>query len=220
MTWCLAEAYDLTGIPMLLEPAKKLAGSLDVASATPWHAFAARALCLSNADPDIGKQMLVHLEVALAARTNSIVDQATHLLLMMWTGNRKKSEPYLEHLRRQDLGQWRQSDTPILASFVLSTALFHVGGEDWAGWNRSFHPDLVRRQIMMRTLGWWTADSLGVPRTQEISRLNPEEAEVYVTSIILMTLQQRRILPSYKPPAKEDRQKTEGNETIEIKITR
>jgi len=218
LTWCLAEAYGLTKIPLLLDPLKKHASALDTSSPSPWHAFAAHAVFLSGIAPDTAKQTLVRLRSAYAADTNSRLGQATHLLVMLWTGDWKKSTPYLERLRRQDPGQWRTGDLPLQTASVLSLTLFSVGAKDWTDWNRTFYPELVRSQIVKKKLGWWTPKCLGVGDTTETSKMSPRDARIYTTSLMMLTLHQRRILPSFRPAVEDDGNKFDDEDDIDITI--
>ena len=218
LTWCLAEAYGLTKIPLLLDPLETHVAALDPASPSPWHAFAAHALVMSGAAPDAGKQMLAHLHPSYALDTDSRLGQATHLLLMMWTGDWKKSTPYLERLRRQDPGQWRSGALPLQTASVLSLTLFYVGGKDWTDWNRTFYPQLVRSQIVKKRLGWWTTECLGVGVTAETSAMSPSDERIYTTSLMMLTLHQRRILPTFRPGVEDDGYQFDVEDEIDIKI--
>lgn len=216
VTWCLAEAYGLTRVPMLLDAARKQSAHLNATSATAWHVFAAHSLYLSGANPDAGKKLLADL---YAGRTNGVLDQATQLLLVTWSGNWKNSAPYLDGLRQQGTANWREAHLPLQTAFVLSIALLHVGGTDWLEWNRQFYPDLVKNQVCWGDHGWWTPESLGVRDTPEVRGMSSDDVRIYTTSLMLLTLQRPRILPSYRPPAEEeDRQGLDNDDDIEIKI--
>jgi hypothetical protein len=218
LTWCLAEAYGLTKIPLLVEPVEKLAAALDISSPSPWHAFAAHAVFLSGASPDTAKRILARLQPAYAKDTDSRLGQATHLLVMLWTGDWKNSTPYLEHLRRQDPGQWRTGNLPLQTAAVLSLTLFSVGGKDWTDWNRRFYPELVRSQIVKKELGWWTPECLGVGKSTETSGMSSDDARIYTTSLMMLTLHQRRILPSFRPAVEDDGHQIEDEDEIDIEI--
>lgn len=218
LTWCLAEAYGLTKIPLLLDPLEKHAAALETLSPSPWHAFAAHALFLSGATSNTGKQTLARLRPAYAANADSRLGQATHLLVMMWTGDWKKTPPYLERLRRQDPAQWRTGHQPLQTASVLSLTLFSVGAKDWTEWNRTFYPQLVRSQIVKKELGWWTPQCLGVGDTTETSGMSPGDARIYTTSLMMLTLQQRRILPSFRPAVEDDTNQLDDEDEIDIRI--
>jgi len=218
LTWCLAEAYALTQVPMLLGPLQKHAAALDALAPSPWHAFAARALQLSGAVPDIGPELLSRLKPAYAASTDSRLGKASHLLVMMWTGDWEKSAACLERLRRQDIGEWRTGNRPIETAAVLSLVLFYVGGEACQEWQQMFYPDLVRNQRVKDDLGWWTAEGLGIDDASEIDGMTLEEGAIYTTSLMLLTLHQRRTLPVFRPPAEDYDQLFEDDDDLDIEI--
>ncbi|MDD5704345.1 MAG: hypothetical protein PHR35_00350 [Kiritimatiellae bacterium] len=219
LTWCLAEAYGLTGLPILLDAVRKENALLDTGSPSSWNIFAAHALYLSGADPAAGKRMLSELTTTYAAQADgTLLGQAAQLLLMMWTVGGEQFAPYLERLRRQDPANWRHGTTPLQTAFVLSLALYQVGGKDWQEWNRRFYPDLVERQVQRKTLGWWTPESMGVPDMPEIKGMSADETRVYATSLMLLTLQRPRVPLSYRSPTEDDQQKRDEDDDIHIEI--
>lgn len=218
LTWCLTETYGMTKIPALLDPTFKQAAALDSATATPWHAFAAYSLFMSGVKPDAGKNALSELKSAYGAQTNGILDQATRLLLASWTGERTQIAPLLERLKNENPTDWRQAESPVQTAFVLSRALLYTGGKDWLTWNRQIYPDILKRQVVRKNLGWWTAESLGISGTLEVNGMDPPEAHIYFTSLMLMTLEIPRFLPLYLPPGEGGGRNSKEEEDVAIEI--
>jgi hypothetical protein len=222
LTWCLAEAYGMTRVPVLRDSARKRGALLNSESATPWHAFAARALQTSEAAPEIGTQMLSNLKSRHSVQTNNILDEATHLLLSLYTVGREDSTPNTERFRRLDPKKnWRSSDRPVQTVAVLSIALLVAGGgKDWMEWSRSFFPDVCRRQVITEPsgFGWWTAESLGIQLDSETEGMTPNEERIYITSLMQQSLQwPRRIHPSFQTIHDID-EREHDQEDIDIEI--
>ena len=215
LTWCLSESFVITKIPMLLDSARRHASALDESTATHWRAFTAKSLCLSGTAPNIGKREIDNLNTYYSSRTNNMLDEASHIFVIMGTRSGKQLKPYLDSLQRQDIANWRNADMPLQTACVLSMTLLHVGGKDWMEWSSQFDQDLITRQITKKTLGWWTAKSLGVPDTPEIKGLSKKEADIYTTSLMLLSLQRPHFYPSFRPPHKSKEQDI-GDNDIDI----
>ncbi len=200
IAWCLAEAYDMTRIPIVLDSVRTHASLLDSKYASHWNAFAGRTLVLSGAAPERGKEVLSSQRTMYAHRAEELMDQSINLLLSAWTGNRIYNGLKQDAEEAQHWRAWRKTEAPLQTAFLLSRSLFHIGGKEWDEWSQSFYPELVRYQRRKANHGWWTPKSLGVDNTSEIAGMTPKESHIYATCLMLMTFPPRRYLPTFKTP--------------------
>ncbi len=193
LTWALAEAYGYTMNPNFADLVMKHAAAMRLTNATPWHVFAARAVRLTVTGRDSGKKMLSELAADYPVQTNSLLNQATRVFLPIPAEAVVAAVGHIRMLRPE---QWRQSDRPLQTALALSHVLFHSSAKDWRQWEARFSPDLVSRQVRGRTrgVGWWTPHSLGVPETRETAEMNENDAALYATALMLLTLQRPRLL--------------------------
>ncbi len=218
ITWCLAEAYSMTRIPIVLDSARTHASLLDSEYATHWNAFAGRALVLSGVAPERGTDILSSQRTIYAHRADDLMDRTINFLLLAWTGNLKRYGLNHDAEDVQHWRDWRKTELPLQTAFLLSQSHFQIGGKEWGEWYHSFHPELVRSQRRKANHGWWTPKSLGVDNTPEVAGMTAKESRIYATCLMLMTFPPLRFLPSFQLPPEGGEQEPYDNDDIIIEI--
>ncbi len=216
--WCLAEAFDMTRIPIVLDSVRTHASLLDSTYASHWNVFAGHSLVLSGAAPERGKDVLSSQRTMYEHRADELIDKSIYLLLSAWTGNRKPHSLQQDAEHIQHWRGWRETQAPLQTAFLLSRALFHIGGKEWQEWNRSFYPDLVRSQRRKANHGWWTPKSLGVGNTPEVDGMTAKESRIYATCLMLMTFPPIRYLPIFQPSLEDGEQEPCDKDDIVIEL--
>jgi hypothetical protein len=202
---------------MILDAVRVQADRLDFTQATPWHAFAAQALLLSGSCPETGKQGFATMLTEFPSQTNSILNQATHAFLAMRAGDCKQATPYLEAVRALSPTKWRAYESPLSSAVMLSKTLFCAGRKDYQEWQRTFYADVLSHQLKRKTLGWWTAESMGLSPKQ-MPDLAGSEKDVYVTCMILLTFSPPRFLPTFERQDRLHQDSADDGEEIKIDV--
>jgi tetratricopeptide (TPR) repeat protein len=204
LTYCLSEAFGITLHPMLLKSLDVQTNRLDFTQTTHWHVHAAKSLSFIDAYQPVGKQGLRTMCRSFPSNTTNMFNQASRLLLGMYSGDAMLREFSLQTIRNMDYTQWKTQENPVSLALLLSHVLWYSGGKDWERL-QEFILDVIKRQnINIREkVGWWTPEGLGIT-TSGIQQYSDHERAVYVTSmVVLMIPPPGRNLPSVSDPAIE-----------------
>jgi len=218
--WCLAAAYSMTLNPTILDSMRVQFERLDFCHATPWHVFAAKALATSGAwYSDLGNSALATMRSTLINQPDSLLNQATHVLLGMSNRDLKQTHIHLDAVRRLSPAKWREQETPLLSALMLSTVFLWTGGQEWKDWHKIFYPDVISRQSAENSLGWWPAETLLIDPLS-LPAFARSDTSVYVTCMVLLTFPPERILPStmHTEPLEKDLWDDEDEIKIEVGI--
>jgi len=185
--WCLAEAYGMTLNPIILNYLRVEFNKLDFRNATPWHVFAADTFRISGApDPYLGESALATMRSTLPHQADSLLNQATHAYLEILHRDSKQAGFHLDAVRRLSPAKWREQETPLLSTLVLSNVFFGVGGKYWQEWQKIFYDDVRSRQKAKNSISWWTAEALSVDPSS-LPEFARSDTAVYLTSMVLLT---------------------------------
>jgi hypothetical protein len=218
--WCLAAAYSMTMNPTILDSMRVQFKKLDFAHPTPWHVFAAKALADSGAwYSDLGNNALATMRSTMPYQTDCTLNQATHAWLEMCNKELKQASIHLDAVRRLSPAKWRDQENPLLSTLILSTVFLWAGGKDWQDWHKIFYADVISRQSMEKSLGWWPAEALSIDPLS-LPEFARSDTSVYVTSMVLLTFPPDRILPSviHKEPLEKDLWEDKDEIKIEVGI--
>ena len=222
---CLADAYSLTRIPAVLVRVQKVAPLLLVAGETSvWHPRVAISLYPLLVDKmKWGLTELRLIRSNLAEGEDDLLSQANLLLLSGFPEDPAEMGGTIrDNIHHLSPAKWRENRRPLVAAFVLSQGIFLAGDSaDWKAWNRSFDRDVVSRQLVNGTQGWWTPAALGLPATPEIEGLSEDESAIYTTALLLMAFPPEPRLPTFgdkplAPPLPPVEMKDPGD--IDIKL--
>ena len=221
---CLADAYSMTRIPLIIARVKQVAPLLLGAGETsPWHPSAAKTLYISGAmATDWGLAELRVIRSNLAGGEDDLLSQANLLLLTgLPEDPADMANTLFENIRRLSPGKWRESRRPLVTAFMLGNVLLEGNSTDWKAWNRSFYSDVFPRQLVEDKFGWWTPAALGLSKNPEFEGMSEDETAIYTTAVLLMTLPPERRLPSFRekplaPPLPPEELK--DPDQIEIKL--
>ncbi len=120
LSYCLSEAFGLTLHPMLLKALDVQTNRLDFTQATHWHVRAAKSLSFIDAYRPVGKQGLSTMCGSFPNNTTNMVNQASRLLLGLYSGDEMLREFSLQTIRNMDFTQWRTQENPVVLSLLLS----------------------------------------------------------------------------------------------------
>ena len=185
LTYCLSEAFGITLHPMLLKALDVQTNRLDFTQATHWHVRAAKSLSFLDAYRPVGKQGLKTMCSSFPNNTTNMVNQASRLLLGLYSGDAMLREFSLQAIRNMDFTQWKTQENPVSLLLLLTDGFYWTGGKDWERWRSIVLADVKARQIRKGKLGWWTPECLGIT-TNELQNYTQSEREVYLASIILL----------------------------------
>ncbi len=222
LTYCLSEAFGITLHPMFLESLDVQTNRLDFMQATHWHVRAAKSLSFIDAYRSVGKQGLSTMCSSFSNNPTNMFDQASRLLLGLYSGDALLREFSRKTIHSMDLTQWKTQESPMSLALLLSHEFMYTGGKDWERW-REFFLDVIKRQnINIREkVGWWTPEGLGIT-TSGLQQYSDSERAVYVTSIVLLLIPPPgRNLPLVSEPAIKVKDAVKGSfdpEPEDIKI--
>jgi hypothetical protein len=138
----------------------------------------------------------------------------THRLARELDVERAVRKAFRRHLDDPDFAP---SNLPAISVYAWNRLAFLLGGDEWRIWSKPFQAELVAAQVVEGERGWWTAGCLGVSKDPQTEGMNETDAAVYTTSLMVMCLDNRRHLPTFRH---EEPASYTISDDIEIKIVR
>ena len=183
--WCLAETYSMTRIPSLRQALPDDPNRLLVDNATPWHLLAWEAV--NRALELKPQQSIDDLVARLASDTDPLVrDAIRYAVQNRMTGQTYGRSFFYANMRENR----RETKDPFLFALLNSLALANEP-EEYASlyWYHYYIPVIEKAHSAVDSVGWWDAPSLGIAQTRETEGMSEEDARIYTTALVVLSLQ-------------------------------
>ncbi len=243
-TRALCEAYAMTRIPSVLPACTNAVNAIlaaqrpsglwsmrfekedgkDEVEASVWQMLAIKSALMAGLDATTLRPALKRGAEALAATIENdgkTVGPAALCMQLAGQGHTATCKAAIASLDGLAM-DWENPSfsNPVYHWYFITQAKFHHGGQAWVEWNRSFAPELVKRQSIEKEaiemphrqqdkksdIGHWTS-----PGTDE------RYGTVYATALCCLMLENYyAYLPTFREPSEPE--KVEKDEDVEIEI--
>ena len=126
---------------------------------------------------------------------SSTPERPTHRLARELDVERAVRKAFRYHLGDPNVTLFK---LPVASVFVWNRLAYLLGGDEWRRWSKAFHTQLVVAQVVEGERGWWTASGLGVSKDPQTEGMIETDAAIYTTSLMVMCLDNRRHLPTFR----------------------
>lgn len=148
--------------------------------------------------------MFNKIRLHFATTRDSVYGLTANVMLTHERAAREELLRVFEGLELQKSAKWCSDNTPLQSALFTSIACFYLGSQVARRWGQEFYPDIFARQTDKKGYSWWRATSLDLKDHSELNGMTATEADIYTTSMLLLTLPPPRWLPSFDPLIKPD----------------
>jgi len=155
-------------------------------------------------------------------RYDALTGAAVLALQLMGATNSPEVKKGLNYLDARHRFNWEKPETqaPLYNWYYITQSKFHAGGKQWAQWNSSFAPGLIKAQTVEKpakegdkAIGYWVP-SRGMAGKTTVRRTD----KVYCTTLCTLMLEvYYRHLPTYKEPEEFKEEEMTGDD-VDVQI--